>query len=161
MFLIDEISYNAYSLFLALYLSLVVQFSKTVSVSLACPFEVPFAVTASILYHIRFDLSRGFSNFFKFFSLSLSRSAPSLGQLEYYITYDSFCQEVFQTFFMFSLFLRLLVPCLFDSLPILSHLLSFVNPLFHLFLLFFKISPFSFKKRAQFHCLPILKSKHV
>ena len=53
-----------------------------------------------IFYHIRFCLSRGFLNFFKFFSKSFdSFVSPLLRRPVYYIMSDSVCQYFFQKFF--------------------------------------------------------------
>ena len=71
---------------------IVVQFSM--SFCFACCLSA-----ACLLYHIRFRLSRGFSNFFQVFSRTLSDQHPACRQPVYYITSASLCQEVFPNFF--------------------------------------------------------------
>ena len=83
------------------------RFSKSFSIffkifSLALAFRWG---SARVLYHISFRLSRGFSKVFStFFVISFPRLSPRRvprGQLAYYSTSPSICQQVFAKFFEF------------------------------------------------------------
>jgi len=112
---------------------IVVQFSM--SFCFACCLSA-----ACLLYHIRFRLSRGFSNFFQVFSRILSDQHPACRQPVYYITSASLCQEVFQTFLKFFRLRFRLFYSLVDSFDIVSQPIRFVNSFFPLFFIFVQLS---------------------